>query len=102
MGQLKQQASQLKQKKAECQAELNKSNVDPATAQENALKMEGEADTLRDQINFVRVNELQELERSHATKREAWQRETSRVQEIRSMKDSLDREVAELKRQLDE
>jgi chromosome segregation ATPase len=102
MADLKQQAAKLKQKKAEYQAELGKSSVDPATAQENALKLESEADELRDQINFVRVNELQELERSHATKREAWQRETSRVQEIRSIRDSLDREVAELKRQLDE
>lgn len=102
MAQLKQQAAQLKQKKAEFQAELSKSSVDPATAQANAVKLEGEADTLRDQINFVRVNELQELERSHAIKREAWQRESSRVQEIRSVRDSLDREVAELKRQLDE
>mmetsp|Transcript_82615 Transcript_82615/g.130161 ORF Transcript_82615/g.130161 Transcript_82615/m.130161 type:complete len:944 (+) Transcript_82615:147-2978(+) len=102
MAQLKQQAAQLKQKKAELQGELSRSNVDPAAAQENALKLEGEADGLRDQINFVRVNELQELERSHALKRESWQRETSRVQEIRSIRDSLDREVSELKRQLDE
>jgi hypothetical protein len=102
MGQLKQQATQLKQRRAEIQAELSKSNVDPAAAQDAALKLEQEANTLHEQLNHVRASELQELEQSHIARREAWQRETSRLQEIRSMRDSSDRECTELKRQLDE
>merc|ERR1711939_177906 len=102
MGQLKQQASQLKARRAEIQAELSRANVDPATAQENAQRLEQEADGLRDQLNFVRSSELQDLERSHVARREAWQQETGRVQEIRSLRDSLERECSDLKRQLDE
>lgn len=102
MGQLKQQATQLKQRKAEIQADLSKANVDPAAAQDAAERLEQEADGLRDQLNFVRSSELQELERSHVARREAWQQETGRLQEIRSLRDSLDRECSDLKRQLDE
>merc|ERR1711972_776928 len=102
MGQLKQQATQLKQRKAELQAELSKSNVDPAAAQDAALKLEQEASSLHEQLNFVRSSELQELEQSHVARREHWQRETSRLQEVRSMRDSLGRECEDLKRQLDE
>lgn len=102
MGQLKQQATQLKTRRAEIQAELGKANVDPAAAQAEAQRLEQVADGLRDQLNFVRSSELQELERSHVGRRENWQQETSRLQEIRSMRDSLDRECGDLKRQLDE
>jgi len=102
MGQLKQQATQLKSRRAEMQAELSKANVDPATAQDEAQRLESEANGLHDQLNFVRSSELQELERSHVGRRESWQHETSRLQEIRSIRDSLDRECSDLKRQLDE
>lgn len=102
MGQLKQKATQLKTRRAEIQAELSKANVDPAAAQEAAQKLEQEAEKLRDQLNFVRSSELQELELSHASRRETWQQETSRLQEIRSLRDSLQRECSDLKRQLDE
>lgn len=102
MGQLKQQASGLKTRRAEMQAELTRANVDPATVEETAQRLEQECNSLRDQLNFVRSSELQELERSHVGRREGWQQETLRLQEIRSMRDSLDRECGDLKRQLDE
>merc|ERR1711865_1179649 len=102
MGQLKQQAAQLKGRRAECAAELAKASVDPAAAQEAAQRLEEESNNLHDQLNFVRSSELQEQERSHVGRREAWQQETSRVQEIRSLRDSLERECSDLKRQLDD
>lgn len=102
MSQLKQQATQLKTRKAEITAELSKANVDPAAAQEAAQRLEQEADGLRDQLNFVRSSELQDLESSHVTRREAWQQETGRLQDIRHMRDSLERECSDLKRQLDD
>lgn len=102
MGQLKQEAAKLKQRKAELQAELSRSNVDPAVAQETAQRLDSEANGLHDQLNFVRSSELQELERTHVLHRESWQQETNRMQEIRSLRDSLERECGDLKRQLDE
>ena len=50
-------------------------------------------------IAIAIASELQELERSHVGRRESWQQETLRMQEIRSMRDSLDRECGDLKRQ---
>lgn len=91
MGELKQQATQLKQRRASIQAELSKASVDPAAAQDAAQRLEEEANGLHDQLNFMRSSELQEAERSHVARREAWQQETGRLQEIRSLRDSLER-----------
>jgi len=102
MGQLKQEAAKLKSRRAEIQAELSKASVDPVAAQDAAERLEQESNGLHDQLNFVRSSELQELERSHVARREAWQQETGRLQEIRSQRDSLERECSDLKRQLDE
>jgi len=102
MTKLKQQAGQLKQRRAELQVELNRTSIDPATAQENALRLEREADELRDKLNFVRSSELYGLEQTHASKREAWQQESGRLQELRHMRDNSERESNELKRQVDD
>merc|ERR1719221_1891292 len=78
-GQLRQQAAKCKARRAELQAELQKLSVDPASAQESALRLTQEASELHEQLSHLRGSELTELEREHVARREAWQSETTRL-----------------------
>lgn len=102
MSQLKQQAAELKKRRAELQQELQQVSMDPAVAQDLATKLEQEATQFHEHLNFVRTSELQELERNHVARREAWQQETTQLQEIRAQRDSYERKLRDLRRQLDE
>jgi len=101
-GQLRQQAAKCKSKRADLQAELQKLSVDPASAQESALRLEQEASELHEQLSHLRSSELMELEGVHVARREAWQSETTRLQEVRHARDRADRESSDLGGQLDE
>lgn len=105
MSQLRAQASQLKQKKAELQAELQKWQRladDPESAQAAAADLEREASELQEQLTSLRTGELSELERQHGERREAWQMETAQLSRVRSARDSSAREKGDLERQVSE
>jgi len=105
MTQLRAQATQLKQKKAELQAELQKWQSladDPESAQAAAADLEREAGELQERLTALRTGELSELERQHCDQREAWQMETAQLSRARSSRDSCAREKGDLERQVSE
>jgi len=99
---LKQEAAAHKARRAELQAELQRMSTDPASATDTAIKMERDADALQEQLNHMRSSELVAVERALAARRETWQHETTRMQEVRSRVEATERECSELKAQLAE
>jgi len=102
MGLLKQEAKKCKDRKAELVAEIQKCSEDPATLEEAAAKAERQAVQLQEQLTTLRSSELVELERAHYSSRESWQLETTQLQDIRWRRDSGERELSDLKRQIEE
>eukprot|EP00927_Polykrikos_kofoidii_P036031 TRINITY_DN30477_c0_g2_i1.p1 TRINITY_DN30477_c0_g2~~TRINITY_DN30477_c0_g2_i1.p1 ORF type:complete len:217 (-),score=53.42 TRINITY_DN30477_c0_g2_i1:303-929(-) len=102
MAPLRQKAQRCKQQRAEKQAELDKINTDPKQLEEAAARSERQAVDLQDQLTRLRESELGGLERSHFDSRLLWQQHTSKLQEFRWQRDTAERTVAEVKRQLDE
>eukprot|EP00811_Abedinium_folium_P003626 NODE_13336_length_1171_cov_7.695402.p1 GENE.NODE_13336_length_1171_cov_7.695402~~NODE_13336_length_1171_cov_7.695402.p1 ORF type:complete len:260 (-),score=84.53 NODE_13336_length_1171_cov_7.695402:391-1170(-) len=99
--QLRTKGARLKERKKQLRLDLQNIDVDPAAAQEVALRMETEANELHRELSSLRTNELVELEREHMAQREACQAETAQFSEVRSRHDQLERQCNELKETLD-
>lgn len=102
MNPLKQEAAKLKQRRKDLQTELERLQLGPEEAQNAATRLELEVNAMQEQLTGVRTSQLVVLERGHAETREAWQQASSRMQEVRMRRDHLEREVGELKRQMEE
>lgn len=102
MAPLKQEAAKLKQRKKDLQEELKTLQGGPDESRNSASRLEYEANAVQEQLTNLRTTELVGLEHGHLETREAWQHATTRMQEVRIRRDSLDREAQEFKRQMDD
>merc|ERR1712096_274400 len=100
MARLRTEAAQCKQRRAELAAELQRMSSDPAAANDEAVRLEQEAGKLRERLTVLRSTELVELEHEHNAKRDAWQRATTQMQELRIRKDAAERECSSVRQDL--